>query len=148
MRRILNPNSGIEVDFLDFNNYDAFKKALKPETKIVWLETPTNPTLKVYDIKKIAELTHAHSSALLLVDNTFCTPVNQNPVVLGADLVMHSITKYIGGHSDVIAGCLCLNDRKLYDDLMFIMKTMGTGLPAFESWLCLRGSKTLEVRVH
>jgi len=103
--------------------------------------------LKCYDIKKVADCVHKHSSAIFVVDNTFFTPVNQNPITLGADVVMHSVSKYIGGHSDVIAGALCLNDRKLYDDLMFIMKTMGTGLPAFESWLALRGSKTMEVRV-
>jgi len=147
MRRILGPNTEVEVTFLDFNDYKAFGKAILPNTKIVWLETPTNPTLKCYDIKKLADAVHKNSSAIFVVDNTFFTPVNQQPMTMGADIVMHSVSKYIGGHSDVIAGALCLNDRKLYDDLMFIMKTMGTGLPAFESWLALRGSKTMEVRV-
>lgn len=147
MRRILGPNTEIDVTFLDFNDIAELKKAFKPTTKIVWLESPTNPTLKCYDIKKVAAAVHQYTKAVFVVDNTFFTPVNQSPILLGADVVMHSITKYIGGHSDVIAGCLCLNDRALYDKLMFIMKTMGTGLSAFDSWLALRGSKTLDVRV-
>lgn len=147
MRKILGPNTSVTVEFVDFNHFTEFKKALKPSVKIVWLESPTNPTLKCYDIKKIADYVHAHSKALFVVDNTFFTAVNQQPMLLGADIVMHSVSKYIGGHSDVIAGALCMNSRQLYDDLFFIMKTMGTGLPAFESWLALRGSKTMYVRV-
>ena len=84
--------------------------------------------------------------AILSVDNTFSTPINTNPLTLGADIVTHSMTKYIGGHSDVIAGCIALNDKKLYDDLFFVLKTMGTGLSAFDSYLAIRGAKTLEVR--
>jgi len=82
-----------------------------------------------------------------VVDNTFATPINCNPLALGADIVSHSLTKYIGGHSDVIAGALMLNDKELYDRLYFVLKSMGTGLSAFDSWISLRGSKTLEVRV-
>lgn len=85
---------------------------------------------------------------LLSVDNTFSTPINTNPLELGADIVTHSVTKYIGGHSDVIAGAICINSKELYDKLFFILKTMGTGLSAFDSWVALRGSKTLEVRVE
>jgi len=147
MRRILNPNSEIEVSFVDFNDFKEFDKELRPNTKIVWLESPTNPTLKCYDIKKVADHVHKKSKAIFVVDNTFFTPINQNPILLGADVTFHSVTKYIGGHSDVIAGALILNNRELYDKLMFNMKTMGTGLSAFSSWLALRGSKTLEVRV-
>lgn len=146
LRRILNPNTGIEISFEDFNDPVVFRKALRPNTKMVWLETPTNPTLKVFDIAKIAAETKKHG-ALLIVDNTFMTPVNQNPLLLGADVVTHSITKYIGGHSDLIAGCMCLNDRDLYDRLFFVLKTMGTGLDSFHSWLAMRSCKTLEVRV-
>ena len=114
---------------------------------MVWLETPTNPTLKVFDIRKIAEACKKHG-ALFIVDNTFMTPVNQNPLLLGADVVTHSITKYIGGHSDLIGGCICLNDRDLYDRLFFVLKSMGTGLDSFNSWLGMRSCKTLEVRVN
>lgn len=147
LRRILGPNSGVEVDFEDLSDMKHLKRCLKPNTKLVWLETPTNPTLKVFDIKKIAKVTKAHG-ALFVVDNTFATPVCQNPLVLGADVVTHSMTKYIGGHSDLIAGCICLNDRDLYDKLYFNLKTMGTGLDSFNSWLVIRSCKTLDVRVN
>jgi cystathionine gamma-lyase len=148
IRTILNPNSGVEISFVDFNDIAEFKKAIKPNTKLVWLESPTNPTLKCYDIRAVADHVHANSDAIFVVDNTFFSPVNQNPILLGADIAFASVTKYIGGHSDVLAGAVCLNDRKLYDELTHIMRTIGSGLPAFESWLALRGSKTLEVRVQ
>lgn len=147
LRRILGPNANIEISFADFNDAAVFRKELRPNTKMVWLETPTNPTLKVFDISKIAAECKKHG-ALLIVDNTFMTPVNQNPLLLGADVVTHSITKYIGGHSDLIAGCMCLNDKALYDRLFFVLKTMGTGLDSFHSWLAMRSCKTLEVRVN
>jgi len=148
LRTILGPNSGIEVSFVDFNLEGELKAAIQPNTKMVWLESPTNPTLKCYDIRAVADIVHANSDAKFVVDNTFFTPVNQNPLLLGADVVFASVTKYIGGHSDVIAGALCMNDRKLYDEVTHIMRTMGTGLSAFSSWLAIRGSKTLEVRVN
>jgi cystathionine gamma-lyase len=147
LRTILGPNAEIEVSFEDFSDIKHFKKCLKPNTKVVWLETPTNPTLKCFDIAKIADALKG-TGILLCVDNTFSTPVNTNPLLLGADVVTHSLTKYIGGHSDIIAGCICLNDRELYDKLFFILKSMGTGLCAFDSWLVLRSAKTLEVRVN
>jgi cystathionine gamma-lyase len=147
LRRILGPNANIELSFEDFSDINSFKKQLKKNTKMVWLETPTNPTLKVFDIEKISKACKAHG-ALLIVDNTFMTPVNQNPLLLGADVVTHSLTKYIGGHSDMIAGCICVNDRELYDKLYFVLKTMGTGLDSFNSWLAMRSCKTLEVRVN
>ena len=119
---------------------------IKPNTKMCWLETPTNPTLKILDIQKIAEVLKG-TGILLVVDNTFSTPINCNPLDLGADIVSHSLTKYIGGHSDIIGGSLMLNDKDLYDRLYFVFKSIGTGLSAFDSWIALRGSKTLEVRV-
>ena len=143
----MGPNANIELSFEDFSDINSFKKQLKKNTKMVWLETPTNPTLKVFDIEKISKACKAHG-ALLIVDNTFMTPVNQNPLLLGADVVTHSLTKYIGGHSDMIAGCICVNDRELYDKLYFVLKTMGTGLDSFNSWLAMRSCKTLEVRVN
>jgi len=114
---------------------------------MVWLESPTNPTLKVFDIEMIAKECKAHG-AIFCVDNTFMTPVNINPLLLGATVVTHSMTKYIGGHSDLIAGCIMLNDKELYDKLYFVMKSMGTGLDSFHSWLAMRSCKTLEVRVN
>jgi cystathionine gamma-lyase len=145
--KILMPNANIDVTLSDFSDIKEFKKQIRPNTKICWLETPTNPTLKCFDIKKIAEALKG-TGVLLVVDNTFSTPINTNPLLLGADIVSHSLTKYIGGHSDVIAGALMLNDKDLYDRLFFVMKSMGTGLSAFDSWIVLRGSKTLEVRVE
>jgi cystathionine gamma-lyase len=147
LRKILGPNANIEIDFEDFSDVSSFKKKLRPNTKMVWLETPTNPTLKVFDIEAIAKCCKAHG-AIFIVDNTFMTPINQNPLLLGADIVTHSLTKYIGGHSDMIAGGIILNDQELYDRLFFVMKTMGTGLDSFHSWLAIRSAKTLEVRVR
>merc|ERR1712166_1489231 len=149
LRDMLGPHSDVDVTFLDFNKTAEFKKSLKANTKIVWLESPTNPTLKMFDIKKIAGIVHAYNKNIrVCCDNTFMSPVNCNPLTLGADLVMHSVTKFIGGHSDVIAGCLCMNDRKLYDQLFNNTKLMGTGMSPFNAWLSLRGSKTLEVRMN
>ena len=145
LRRILSPNTTIQVDFSDFSNIAEFKKNLLPNTKLVWLETPTNPTLKVFDIKAIANACKG-SGAIFVVDNTFATAVNQNPLDLGADVVVHSVTKYIGGHSDIIGGCSVMNSKELYDRLFFVMKSMGTGMSAFDAWLAHRSMKTLEVR--
>ena len=102
LRRILNEKLRIELTFLDFGDSDEFRNNIKSNTKIVWLETPTNPTLKIFDIKKISEICK-EKKVLLVVDNTFFTPYLQNPLDLGADLVVHSMTKYLGGHSDVVA---------------------------------------------
>ena len=146
LRNILGPNANIEIDFEDFSDVAAFKKKLRPNTKMVWLETPTNPTLKVFDIEALAKVCKAHG-ALLIVDNTFMSPVNQNPLALGADIVTHSLTKYIGGHSDILAGAIILNDQELYNKIYFNLKSMGTGLDPFQSWLAIRSAKTLEVRV-
>lgn len=147
LRRILAPNAEVEVSLHDMSSMAGLKKAIKKNTKVCWLETPTNPTLKCFDIRKIAD-TLKGTGIILVVDNTFSTPINTNPLDLGADIVTHSITKYIGGHSDVIAGGMAFNNQKLYEPLFFVLKTMGTGLSAFDSWIALRGSKTLEVRVQ
>jgi len=145
LRKILSPNTTIKVDFSCFLNITEFKKKLLPNTKLVWLETPTNPTLKIFDIKAIADACKG-SGAIFVVDNTFATAINQNPLALGADVVVHSVTKYIGGHSDIIGGCSIMNSKELYDRLFFVMKSMGTGMSAFDSWLAHRSLKTMEVR--
>lgn len=132
---------------IDFSDLKKVKAAFKPNTKIVWLESPTNPTLKCSDISAIAKICK-ENDALLVVDNTFMSPVLQNPLELGADIVMHSVTKYIGGHSDVLGGALIFNDSDLYDKLFFNIKTLGTSMNAFESWIALRGCKTLKLRVE
>jgi cystathionine gamma-lyase len=141
----LAPNTTIQVDFFDFTDVGLFKKMLRPNTKLVWLETPTNPTLKIFDIKAIADACKG-SNAIFVVDNTFASAIAQSPLQLGADVVMHSVTKYIGGHSDIIGGCTILNSKELYDRIYFVMKSMGTGMSAFDSWLAHRSLKTLEVR--
>ena len=138
---------GIETTFVDPRDLDAWRSNIRPNTKVCWLETPTNPTLKIFDIRKIADALKG-TGVILVVDNTFATSINQNPLLLGADIVSHSLTKYVGGHSDVIAGALMLNDKALYDRLFFVLKTMGTGLSAFDSWIVIRGSKTLAIRVE
>jgi cystathionine gamma-lyase len=147
LRRILSPNAGVELTIDDFRDIKKFKAMIRPRTKVCWMETPTNPTLKCYDIRKIADALKG-TGVILVVDNTFATPINQNPLTLGADIVSHSVTKYIGGHSDVIAGALCFNSKELYDKMFFILKTMGTGLSAFDSWVAIRGIKTLHVRAQ
>ena len=147
LKKILCPNFGIELTMSDFSDIKEFKKCLKKNTKLVWLETPTNPTLKIFDIEAIAKALKG-TGIIFVCDNTFATPVWQTPAQLGADIVMHSATKYIGGHSDVVCGALCLNDLELYTRLEFAMKTVGTGASPFDCWVALRGSKTLGVRVE
>ena len=147
LRKILTDRQGVKVDFVDFGDLNLVRKAFKPTTKIVWAETPTNPTLRICDIAAIAKICK-EKKALMVVDNTFFTPYLQNPIDLGADMVVHSITKYIGGHSDVVMGAIMLNDKALYDRLFFTIKSIGSGASPFDCYLALRGSKTLAVRVE
>lgn len=147
LRRIWQPNFKMQWDMTDMSDLKKVRAAFKKNTKMVWVETPTNPTLKVTDIQAVAQICR-EKGALLIVDNTFMSPALQNPAALGADVVMHSITKYIGGHSDVVAGALCFNDSALYDRLFFNIKTMGTMIAPFDAWVALRGSKTLDVRMQ
>jgi len=138
---------GIKVDLVDFHNEKQFKASFTKNTKVVWLESPTNPTLKIYDIKQIAKITH-DKGAYLVVDNTFFTPFLCNPLELGADVVIHSGTKYLGGHSDVVIGAICTNRKDLFDKYQFIMMSVGSGASPFDCYLTLRGTKTLAVRVQ
>jgi cystathionine beta-lyase/cystathionine gamma-synthase len=132
----------------DFTDLAAVEAVLAAHpVKIVWVETPTNPLLKVADIAALAELAHGHG-ALLVVDNTFATPVIQKPLTLGADIVVYSTTKYINGHSDSIGGSLALRDEALYKQLKFLQNAIGAILSPFDSWLTLRGLRTLELRVR
>ncbi|MEZ4417886.1 MAG: cystathionine gamma-synthase [Gemmatimonadota bacterium] len=137
---------GIEFSFVDTRDPDQVRDALRPSTRLVHIETPTNPLMRVSDIATLAEIAHG-SDAILCVDNTFASPFNQNPLALGADVVMHSTTKYLNGHSDVIGGGLVVNDDTLAEDLYFIRKSTGAVPGPFDAWLCLRGCKTLEVRM-
>jgi cystathionine beta-lyase/cystathionine gamma-synthase len=123
-----------------------FEKVIKPETKMFWIESPTNPLLRIIDISKVSAIAH-EKNIKVVVDNTFASPFFQQPLLLGADLVVHSTTKYIGGHSDLIGGALVVNDEEWYKKLKFLQNAIGAVPGAFDSWLMLRGIKTLSVRM-
>jgi len=137
---------GIHVNYTDTTNAENVFNALTPKTKLIWLETPTNPTLKISDIEAIAKIAKAHG-ALLCVDNTFASPALQQPLNLGADLVVHSATKYLGGHSDLIAGLVVTKEKETGDKIKFIQNASGAILAPFDSWLVIRGIETLHLRV-
>lgn len=138
---------GIKVTYVDTTDVANVLNALNANTKLVWLESPTNPTLKVSDIETIAKIAHQNGS-LLCVDNTFTSPILQQPIALGADIVVHSATKYLGGHSDVIAGVLVAKDEELGARLKFLQNAAGNILGPFDSWLIIRGLETLPLRVR
>ncbi|CDS13559.1 hypothetical protein LRAMOSA05735 [Lichtheimia ramosa] len=140
-------NHGVQVDFVDLADPQNLKSALKPNTRIVWVESPTNPTLRLVDIKAVAEIAHAHG-ALLVVDNTFLSPYFQNPMSLGADIVVHSVTKYLNGHGDVVMGIAVTNSKEVYEKLLFIQNSMGAVPSAFDCYLARRGVMTLELRMQ
>jgi len=140
-------NSGIKFHFVDMNDLEKFKSLINENTKLVWVETPTNPLMKLADIEAIAKITKEHK-LLFAVDNTFATPYLQKPLDLGADIVMHSATKYLGGHSDVIAGALVVKDEALAEQLHFQQFATGATLGPQDSFLVLRGIKTLHLRVQ
>jgi cystathionine beta-lyase/cystathionine gamma-synthase len=137
---------GIKFHFVDTTNPDNITKALNEKTKLIWIETPTNPLMNITDIEAVAAISKK-AGTILCVDNTFASPYLQNPLDLGADIVMHSSTKYLGGHSDVIQGALIINDTALRDQLYFIQKSCGAVPGPFDCFLVLRGIKTLHVRM-
>ena len=137
---------GVSFSSAPVDDLEAIQKAMTKETKLIWTETPTNPLLNIADIKAISELAHSHD-ALLVVDNTFASPYLQQPLTLGADVVLHSTTKYLGGHSDVIGGALVLNRKELAEKVKFHQNAMGAIAGPFDSWLVMRGIKTLGVRM-
>ncbi|MEO6253419.1 MAG: PLP-dependent aspartate aminotransferase family protein [Ferruginibacter sp.] len=138
---------GITVNYVDTTDAANVFNAITPNTKLIWLETPTNPTLKVSDIEAIAKIAKANA-CLLCVDNTFASPALQQPLPLGADLVVHSATKYLGGHSDLIAGLVVAKDVALGEKIKFIQNASGAILAPFDSWLVIRGIETLHLRVQ
>ena len=140
-------NFGFDISFVDAVDTRNVEQAIKENTKLVWLESPTNPLLKLSDIQAISEITKKHE-IVLVVDNTFLSPYFQNPLDLGADVVVHSSTKYIGGHSDVLGGSVMLNDEKLYEKIQYHQNAVGAVLPPFDSYLTLRGIKTLALRME
>ncbi len=139
-------NNGLEFSYVDLTNPENFSRAIKSNTKMVWLETPTNPTLKLADIVTIAKVAK-QKNILVVVDNTFLSPVFQRPIELGADIVVHSATKYLGGHSDVVGGVAVTNDAQTAEKLAFLSNSMGSIQGAFDSFLALRSLKTLPIRM-
>lgn len=137
---------GITFTLVDTRDADAVRDALRPETRLVLLETPSNPLMRITDIEAVAAVAREHG-ALLCVDNTFASPFNQNPLALGADAVVHSTTKYLGGHSDILGGMLVVDDDALAADLHFVRKSTGPIPGPLDSWLTLRGTKTLHLRM-
>jgi cystathionine beta-lyase/cystathionine gamma-synthase len=138
---------GLQFSAVDASDLDAVERSMTANTKLVWLESPTNPLLRVVDIDAVSELAHGHD-AIVCVDNTFATPYLQQPLHLGADVVVHSATKYIGGHSDVVGGAIMTNDDQLEKQLRFHQNAVGAVPSPFDCWLLLRGVKTLALRVE
>lgn len=145
--RNISAKNGIAVDFVNTSDASGIEPLIRPQTKAVFIETPTNPMMQVTDIAAAARVAKRHG-LLLIVDNTFLTPYFQQPLKLGADIVLHSGTKYLGGHNDTLAGFLVVSDASLSEKLRFIYKTTGACLSPFDSWLLIRGIKTLSVRME
>lgn len=145
-RKTVAPTYAIKFDFTDFGSPDVIEQAITPDTRMFWIESPTNPTLKISDIRACAELAKKHNM-LLVVDNTFMSPYFQNPLDLGADIVVHSITKYINGHSDVVMGVVVTNNEEINARLRFIQNGIGAVPSPFDCYLALRGLKTLHIRM-
>ena len=138
---------GIDATYADMDDPDAFKKQIRKNTKLIWVETPSNPLLKLVDLKALSAITKK-AGILLAVDNTFASPYFQKPLVLGADIVVHSTTKYIAGHSDIIGGALVVNDEKLYDQLKYYQNATGATPGPWDCFLAIRGIRTLSVRMR
>src|SRR5439155_22879352 len=137
---------GVAFDTVDLTDEDALSSTLRDETRVVWVETPSNPLLKIADIRRCAEIAH-HVEARCVVDNTFATPYLQRPLQLDADVVVHSVTKYIGGHSDLVSGALVVRDRDLAERLAFLQNAVGAVPGPVDCYLALRGVKTLALRM-
>lgn len=146
MTKVLN-RFGIEFSFIDTSDLSTIEKAIQPNTKAIYIETPTNPLLKITDIEAASKIASSHN-LLTIVDNTFSTPYLQTPITLGADIVLHSATKYLGGHSDVVAGLVVVNNNQLAKDLHFVQNSTGGVLGPQDSWLLMRGMKTLGIRME
>lgn len=146
--RVRRRSAGLEFSFVDLDNLDAVAAALQPNTKMIWCETPTNPMLKLVDIAKLAAFAR-EKGLILAVDNTFCSPILQRPLELGAHLVMHSATKYLNGHSDIVGGMLVVGEHaELEEKLTFLQNAVGGVQGPFDSFLALRGLKTLHLRMR
>jgi cystathionine beta-lyase/cystathionine gamma-synthase len=137
---------GLDFTFVDTRDPEAVAAAMRPETRLVHVETPTNPMMRLCDIRRVADIAHA-GGALLMVDNTFASPYNQRPLELGADVSVHSTTKYLNGHSDIIGGVVVVRDDDLAEEIRFVRKSSGAVPGPMDAWLCLRGTKTLHLRM-
>lgn len=143
----INTKNGLTFSYVDSSKVENVEAAIKENTRAIYIETPTNPMMNVTDLRAMARLASEHG-CLLIVDNTFLTPYYQNPLDLGADIVVHSGTKYLGGHNDTLSGFLVTNDEAISEQLRYIIKTTGAGLAPLDSWLILRGIKTLAIRME
>ncbi len=143
----INMKNGLDISYINTSEIGDVMNSIRPNTKAIFVETPTNPMMNVTDLRKISELAKQHG-LLVIVDNTFLSPYFQNPIALGADVVLHSGTKFLGGHNDTLAGLLVLATDELAEKIRFISKTTGAGLSPFDSWLILRGIKTLPIRME
>lgn len=139
-------SAGLDFSFVDLNDGNALKAALKPNTQMIWAETPTNPMLKLVDLAKVAAFAKKHG-LILVVDNTFCSPMVQRPLEYGADLVLHSATKYLNGHSDMVGGIVVAGNKKLAEQMGFLQNSVGAVAGPFDSFLAMRGLKTLHLRM-
>ncbi|MCU0360113.1 MAG: cystathionine gamma-synthase [Bacteroidia bacterium] len=140
-------NYGITFHFVDMNKAETIRKYINSKTKLIWIETPTNPTMQIIDIESVVKIAHEHN-IITAVDNTFASPYLQNPLAMGADIVMHSVTKYLGGHSDVVMGALITNSDSLHEQLAFIHNSCGATPGPMDSFLVMRGIKTLHLRME
>ncbi len=145
LRRLLS-KFGVLTDFVDLSDYDAWARAITPKTKVLYLETPSNPLSEIADMRRLAELADAHG-CLLVVDNCFCTPALQKPLASGADLVVHSATKYLDGQGRCVGGALVCNDVALADEMVAFLRTAGPTMSAFNAWVFLKGLETLSIRM-
>lgn len=144
--RVRRRSAGLDFSFIDLNDADALKASLKPNTRMIWAETPTNPMLKLVDLRKVAAFAKKHG-LVLVVDNTFCSPIVQRPLELGADLVLHSATKYLNGHSDIVGGIVVAGNRELAEQMAFLQNSVGAIAGPFDAFLAMRGLKTLHLRM-
>ncbi len=145
--RVRRRSAGLDFTFIDLNDMQALKAALKPNTRMIWAETPTNPMLKLVDLGKIAAFAKKHG-LILVVDNTFCSPMLQRPLEHGADLVLHSATKYLNGHSDMVGGIVVAGNDELAEQMGFLQNSVGAVSGPFDAFLAMRGLKTLHLRMH
>lgn len=147
LHHLISEKNGLEIEYIDTTDLQKIEDSIRPETKAIYVETPSNPMMNITDLRGCAKLAKAHG-LLLIVDNTFLSPFFQNPLALGADIVIHSGTKFLSGHNDTVAGFASFKDRALSDKIRLLSKTTGGVLPPFDSWLLMRGIKTLPIRME